>query len=109
MPSAFTQFLCGLDFALGPSKEVIITGDINSEDTREMIGVLRKSFVPNKVVVFLPEGPSRQEMEAVAPFLKSYSSIHGHTTAYVCSNYSCSPPTSDASRMIDLLCGEPVE
>ncbi len=103
MPTAFTQFLCGLDFALRPSKEVIIAGEINSEDTRNMMSALRKSFVPNKVVVFLPDGPSRQEMEAIAPFLKSYSSDHGHATAYVCSNYSCSPATTDPGKMMALL------
>ena len=103
MPSAFTQFLCGLDFALGPSSEVIIAGDINREDTREMIRTLRESFVPNKVVVFLPDGPSRQDIDGIAPYLKSYSCDNGRATAYVCSNYSCSLATSDPAEMIALL------
>jgi len=103
MPSAFTKFLCGLDFALGPSKEVIITGDINSEDTGEMMSALRKSFVPNKVVVFLPNGASRQDIDAIAPYVKSYSCKNGHATAYVCSNYSCSPATNDPREMMALL------
>jgi uncharacterized protein YyaL (SSP411 family) len=106
MPSAFTQFLCGLDFALGPSKEVILTGDINGDDTRQMMGALRKSFVPNKVVVFLPDGPSRKDMDAVAPYLTSYSSDHEHATAYICSDYSCSPATNDPGKMMALLNGD---
>ena len=69
------------------------------------MGALRKSFVPNKVVVFLPDSPSRQEMDAVAPYLKSYSSNHGHATAYVCSNYSCSLATNDPREMMALLKG----
>ncbi len=37
MPTAFTQFLCGLDFAIGPSSEVIIAGDMDKTDTRELL------------------------------------------------------------------------
>jgi len=105
MPSAFTQFLCGLDFALGPSSEVIIAGDISRKDTSEMICTLRKSFMPNKVVVFLPDGPSRKDIDVVAPYVKSYSCDNGHATAYVCSNYSCSLATNDPREMMTLLKG----
>ncbi len=103
MPSAFSQFLCGLDFALGPSSEVIISGDMNREDTREMLGKLRRSFVPNKIVVFLPEGPSRHAIDTLAPYAKSYSCVNGQATARVCSNYRCSIATNDPGEMMTLL------
>jgi hypothetical protein len=35
-PQAFTYFLCALDFALHPGQEVIITGEPQSSDTRQM-------------------------------------------------------------------------
>ena len=105
MPSAFTQFLCGLDFALGPSSEVIISGDMNREDTREMLGTLRRSFVPNKIVVFLPEGMSRQALDTLAPYVKSYSCVNGKATARVCSNFRCSLATNDPGEMMTLLKG----
>lgn len=103
MPSAFTQFLCGLDFVLGPSSEVIISGDTNREDTREMLGTLRRSFVPNKIVVFLPEGSSRQAIDTLAPYVKSYSCVNGQATARVCSNFKCSLATNDPKEMMLLL------
>jgi hypothetical protein len=103
MPNAFTQFLAAFDFALGPSNEVIITGDMNKQDTKEMLGALRKSYAPNKVVIFRPEGLAAPKIEKIAPYIKSYQSIEGRATAYVCSNFTCQLPTTDPGKMMELL------
>ena len=103
MPTAFTQFLCGLDFAIGPSSEVIITGNADQSDTQTLLTALRKSFVPNKVVIFHPEQPSQPDIETIASFVKSHSGINGRATAYVCTNFTCALPTNDPQKMIELL------
>ena len=103
MPTAFTQFLCGLDFAIGPASEVIITGNIKHKDTQEMLRTLRKNFVPNKIVVFRPESPAHPDIETIAPFVQSHSGINGQATAYVCTNFTCSLPTNDPEQMMVLL------
>jgi len=103
MPSAFTQFLCGLDFDFGPSSEVIITGDLKKSDAQAMLSVLRKNFTPNKVVIFRPEKFDRTDIEDIAPFMRSSSGIHGKATAYVCTNQTCNLPTDDPQIMLELL------
>lgn len=103
MPNAFTQFLAAFDFALGPANEVVIAGDIDKKDTKEMLGALRKSFVPNKIVIFRPDGSSPPEIEKIASYIKSYQSIGGRATAFVCSNFTCQLPTSDPIKMMALL------
>ncbi|MFA5321514.1 MAG: thioredoxin domain-containing protein [Smithella sp.] len=103
MPTAFTQFLCGLDFAIGPSSEVIITGDIDKSDTRELLKAVRKNFAPNKVVLFRPEKSAQPDIETIAPFVKSHFPINGKATAYVCTNFTCTLPTNDPRKMIELL------
>jgi len=103
MPNAFTQFLAAFDFTLGPANEVIIAGDINKKDTKEMLGALRKSFVPNKIVIFRPDGSSPPEIEKIASYIKTYQSIGGRATAFVCSNFTCQLPTSDPIKMMALL------
>lgn len=102
-PTAFTQFLCGLDFAIGPASEVIIAGDIKGHDTRSLLVPLRKSFLPNKVVILRPNHPEPTDIETLAPFVQSYPVIDNRATAYVCTNFTCSRPTNDAQRMMDLL------
>jgi uncharacterized protein YyaL (SSP411 family) len=103
MPNAFGQFLTAFDFALGPANEVIIAGDLDKRDTKEMFKVLRKSFVPNKIVIFRPENSSQPEIEKIAPYIKSYQSVGGRATVYVCSNFTCQLPTNDPGKMMALL------
>lgn len=103
MPTAFTQFLCGLDFAIGPSSEVIIAGDMDKPDTKELLSALRKHFAPNKVVILRPEKSAKPAIETIAPFVKSYSGINGKATAYVCTNYTCNLPTNDPRKMLELI------
>lgn len=103
MPTAYTQFLCGLDFAIGPASEVIIAGYMNKEDTRLMLRALRKSFLPNTIVIFRSEGSTPPDIETIAPFVQFHSIRNGQATAYVCSNFTCSLPTNDPEKMIELL------
>ncbi|MBN1471568.1 MAG: thioredoxin domain-containing protein, partial [Syntrophaceae bacterium] len=105
MPTAFTQFLCGLDFAIGPSSEVIITGDMDKPDTKALLSALRKHFAPNKVVILRPEKSSKPDIENIAPFVKSHSGINGKATAYVCTNDTCALPTNDSQKMLELING----
>ena len=53
-PIAYTQLLIGLDFALGPSFEVVVAGDSRSPATRDALAAILKPFQPNKVVVLRP-------------------------------------------------------
>ncbi|HOW81660.1 MAG TPA: thioredoxin domain-containing protein [Spirochaetota bacterium] len=102
-PSAFTYFLCGLDFALGPASEVIIAGQMGRPDTKELIGALRGSYIPNKVVVFRPESGGSRDIDAICPRLQSYSTINGRATVYVCRNFACAQPTSHPKEMMKML------
>ena len=102
-PSAYTQLMVGLDFALGPSYEVVIVGTPGAEDTRAMVRALRKEFLPHKVVLFKPSSSDTPEIAHLAPFTKDLSSINNHTTAYICRNYSCTLPTTSIDTALQLL------
>ncbi len=104
-PSAFTQLVVALDFAVGPASEIVIAGDLQAEDTKAMLQVLRKEFTPNKTVIFRPAGEESPEILSLAEYAIYLSSIEGKATAYVCRNFSCKSPTTDPARMLDLLRG----
>ncbi len=103
MPTAHTHFLCGLDFAIGPASEVSIVGDMDHSDTQALLKALRSHYAPNKIVVFRSENSDQPDIETIAPFMKSHSSINGQATAYVCSNFACLQPTNDPEQMMALL------
>ena len=101
-PSAYTGFLCALDFALGPSYEVVIAGNKDAADTDIMLQSLRSNFIPDKVVILNDPGRS-DGIKDIAPFIRYQTSIEGKATAYVCSHEHCESPTTEPERMLELL------
>jgi uncharacterized protein YyaL (SSP411 family) len=104
-PGAFTQLMIALDFALGPAYEVVIIGDPEKEDTKTMVNTLRKTFVPSTVVLFRPGDAASADITHLAEFTKDLSSINNKATAYVCRDFRCELPTTEAHQMLTLLEG----
>lgn len=102
-PSAYTQLLIALDFALGPSYEIVVVGKPHTQDTKNMLRALRKKFIPNKVVLFRPAEIEQPEITHFAEFTRDLSSREGRATAYVCRNYACNLPTTRIEKMLELL------
>jgi len=102
-PGAHTQFMIALDLARGPSYEVVIVGDPQAEDTKAMVGALRKAFVPNKVVIFRPAGEEAPGITSLAGFTKDLAHLNDKATAYVCRAFRCELPTTEAHQMLALL------
>jgi uncharacterized protein len=101
-PMAYTQLLSSLDFAIGPSYEVVVVGNPDSQDTTEMLTALRKTYTPNTVLLF--KGiDDNSGIENLAEFTKGQSSIDGKATAYVCLNHICKLPTTDLNKILALL------
>ncbi|WXG46778.1 MAG: thioredoxin domain-containing protein [Candidatus Atabeyarchaeum deiterrae] len=103
MPSAYTQMLTAVDFAIGPTSEVVIVGRSDAKDTEGLLKAVRGNFLPNKVVIFKPTEEENVELTALAEFTIDLVSKEGKATAYVCRDYKCSLPTTDASKMLKLL------
>jgi len=89
-PVASTHLLSALDFVLGPSFEIVLSG----KDITALRRAIFTKFVPNKVVL----GVSK-----FAPFTAAQKPIGGRATAYVCTNYLCKLPTTDANKMTEML------
>jgi uncharacterized protein YyaL (SSP411 family) len=103
LPSGYTQLMIAVDFAVGPSYEVIITGDPQTDDTRKMLQAIQREFIPNKIVIFLPARLDLSDIRHIAPFTANQSTINGKATAYVCVNYKCNLPTTDVNTFLGLL------
>jgi uncharacterized protein YyaL (SSP411 family) len=103
-PSAFSQLLIGLDFAIGPSREIVIAGPAEASATAAMVKAIYQRFLPNKVVALRPADEEIAEpITRLAPFLKRQKPVRGGPTAYVCENQVCKLPTNDVEEMKKLL------
>jgi hypothetical protein len=101
-PSAHAFLMTALDFAVGPSFEIVIAGEAEAADSRAMLDALQTRFLPNTVVLFRPEEASPAIAE-LAPYTASQRAIQGRATAYVCQNFSCDAPTTDVDTMLSHL------
>jgi uncharacterized protein YyaL (SSP411 family) len=102
-PSGYTQFLVAVDFAIGPSYEVVIVGKSEGADTRNMLGALRTRFIPNKVTIFRPSEIESPPIDRLSEYVKYQVSRDGKATAYVCMNFACKEPTTEVDKMLELI------
>jgi uncharacterized protein len=83
---AVPQMLVALEFALADPREIVLT-----EADPEMLRAIRRRFLPSAVILLSRESP--QIMPA----------LDGRPTAYVCENYACQLPVTDAEALEKLL------
>jgi len=101
-PMAYTQFLCGVDFALGPTKELLIIGEEQAMDTKDMIRAA-SGFHPRMVIIVRPSGRGRTAIDSVAEFSKRYEAIGGKATAYLCEGLACQRPITEPHELSKML------
>jgi hypothetical protein len=103
LPQAHTWLLGELDFALGPSFEVVVAGRRGAADTEAMLEALQRAFAPNAVLLFRPEGLPEPAIAVLAPFTAGQRALGGKATAYVCTGGTCKAPTTDPAAALAAL------
>jgi len=105
-PSAYTKFMCGLDLSLGPAHEIVIVGRRNSGDTESMLEAVRRAYLPQAVMIFVPSDDPSSMILDISPFTREQKPVDGKATAYVCRDYACQQPTTDPKKMMGLIAKE---
>ena len=102
-PSGYTHMMASLDFAIGPSYEIVIVGRKAKKETQSIIQRIRRLYLPRKVVLLKEPDARDSFLEACAPFIKEYTQINNQATLYVCQNHRCKLPTTDIEKIDELL------
>ena len=92
-PAAHTFMLLGVDFAVGPTFNVILVGDPHEAGTLSMLKALRGNYLPSMVISL--RHPDKAGL--------GYEMVEGKATAYVCRDRTCMPPTNSVEKMRELL------
>jgi uncharacterized protein YyaL (SSP411 family) len=98
-PMGHTFMLSALDFALGPSFNVVLAGELETEDSQAMLAELRKNFLPNLTVKLARADSASLSSQSMI----GYSKIDGKATVYVCKEQTCLPPTNEIKKMLEYL------
>jgi uncharacterized protein YyaL (SSP411 family) len=68
-----------------------------------MLDAVRRVFLPNRVLLFRPQGAGAGAVTNIAPYTKDMTTGDGRATAYICKNFSCAKPVSTIDEMLGLL------
>ncbi len=101
-PAAFTHFLSGLDLALCPGQEVVISGRDQSSDTRVLLEALGSSFAPHRVTHLKSETNARR-LAHLAGFTQGLMPEQGRATAHICTGNRCHDSFTDVANMLARL------
>jgi len=99
-PTAFTFFITGLDFALRPGQEIVVAGEPDKADTKELLAALNLNFTPNKITL-VKSDQNAERLNKFAGFTDGLQVVKGKTTAHLCRDGSCTGSSSDVKTVLD--------
>jgi uncharacterized protein YyaL (SSP411 family) len=102
-PTGFTFLLVSADYFLGPTGQVVITGDPVSSGAKTLIRALATAFLPRLTVLLVSGNEADARLTVLAPFLATYPASGKEARAFVCRGHQCMPPTTDPAEMIGYL------
>jgi uncharacterized protein YyaL (SSP411 family) len=97
-PSAFGLALCAIDFYLSSPKEIALIG-ADRDQLRELSRVVWATYLPNRVMARSSAGQGGE----LVPLLRDRAMLDGKPTAFVCENYTCNTPVTEANALAEVL------
>jgi hypothetical protein len=94
-PQAFSNYLCALDFYLGPVREIAILGDPQDAATQALLAEVSGRYLPNSVLAC--------GLDSRLPLLRGKPRIKGGPIACVCIDSVCEAPVAEPSALGRLL------
>ncbi len=94
-PLALTYLWTAADFLDGKSRQVVIAGRRGAADTGALLAVVRRPFLPRKVVLLADGGGGQRWLAERLEFLRTVAPQDGRATAYVCEDFVCRLPASN--------------
>jgi uncharacterized protein len=101
-PTGSALLLTAYAFASGRSQEIVLTAE-SPEDIGPFIDVLRKTYSPQTVLLFHPSGKNGDKIRSVASYIANQTPVKGKASAYVCEEFQCKAPVTDATEFEKLL------
>ncbi len=98
--SNFPKMLQAFQFDFYGPAEIFVTGP--KQESQTLLKSLWKNYLPNKVLVYAPEGEVKG-LTALIPWVEGRASQGGKPTVYVCRNYQCQLPVTDEKKALELL------
>lgn len=101
-PTAFSNWLCAIDFAVTPTTEIAILGDPELPQTQALLNAVWSAYRPNAVLAISPFPPP----QGVPELLHERPLIDDQPTAYVCHSFICRQPVTQPEELLAQLAAQ---
>ena len=100
-PAALSEMLLALDWRLGRPLEIVLVAEPGG--AAPLLAPLRRTFLPNRVVVPVTTRPGGgavpEDLERLVPVAGGKETLGGRATAYVCENRTCRLPVTEPEAL----------
>jgi uncharacterized protein len=103
MPAALPQMLAALDAVIAEPMQIVLAGSQSQPETKALLRVIRNRYLPNKVLVLADGGEDGNWLAEQIAGLRMMGPIEGRSAAYVCRNFACELPVTEADELARLL------
>jgi uncharacterized protein len=101
--SAMPQMLVALDLILSQPRQIVVAGTRDSQETRELVAEVHRHFLPNKILLLADGGEGQKYLEKKLEAVRGMKPVGGKAAAYVCENFTCKAPVTDAAALGEVL------
>jgi uncharacterized protein YyaL (SSP411 family) len=102
-PSGMPQILVAVENSLGKPRQIVITGNKDSPETKALLKEVHRHFLPNTIVILADAGEGQKYFGERNEAVGAMSLVGGKPAAYVCENFTCKAPVTDPKQLGDLL------
>jgi uncharacterized protein len=89
-------------YHVGLAQIVLVAGS-DAARIEPMLDVLAQTYNPFSVLVPVNAGSTLRQVADLLPFVAAMTSVEGRPTAYVCRNFRCEQPVTDAAALEERL------
>jgi hypothetical protein len=102
-PSAVPMLVSAADFLERGKQQIVLVGDKTAPEFQALLKVVQSLLLPNAVLLHADGGEGQAWLARHNEALAEMKTVAGKPAAYVCQNYACQAPVTDATALEKLL------
>ena len=102
-PSAMPQMLVALDYSLSKPRQIVIAGKPDAAETKALLKEVHQYFLPKTILLLADSAEGQKYLGEKNEAIRAMSQVDGKPAAYVCENFTCKAPVTDARALGDML------
>ncbi len=102
-PFGMPQMLAAYMLSLSSPRQIVIASDGRTDEFSALLDEVRLRFLPNAVILAIDGAEAREGLSRYSTVFGEMTAPEGTAAAYVCENFACQLPVTEAVELAELL------